>query len=193
MQISNNNNNKEFFRILKTKFGEDYFGPPQTGGQPFDDSFDNSTILDEKETKDVKRSFSFQKKQNHEPTNEVLSDVMSQIDNLWKGPGMSQRMKEIESLGKVCFSCGKEFKLFKSELLPHIAGHFFKYLTTDLEKYFTQDDQCFMCPAKLTKRKSKVIHLAVNHERVLPFIEEMLNVDEKAQIKRLNRPRNQQF
>ena len=69
--------------------------------------------------------------------------------------------------------CGKKFDLFRSMLLPHYCGHFYKEIAQGHEDYFT-DTNCKLCGATATKRKSRIIHLGVKHELVLPFINEVL-------------------
>jgi len=86
---------------------------------------------------------------------------------------MSDRMKEIQDLGNKCFVCDKKFDLFRSMLLPHYCGHFYKEIAQGHEDYFTLEN-CKLCGAKATKRKSRIIHLGVKHELVLPYIEEVL-------------------
>merc|ERR1719340_419409 len=86
---------------------------------------------------------------------------------------MSERMKEIQDLGNTCHVCGKQFDLFRSMLLPHYCGHFYKEIAQGHEDYFTMEN-CKLCGAKATKRKSRIIHLGVKHELVLPYIEEVL-------------------
>ena len=86
---------------------------------------------------------------------------------------MSERMKEIQDLGNTCYVCGKQFDLFRSMLLPHYCGHFYKEIAQGHEDYFTEVN-CKLCGATATKRKSRIIHLGVKHELVLPFINEVL-------------------
>jgi len=86
---------------------------------------------------------------------------------------MSDKMKEIQDLGNKCFVCDKKFDLFRSMLLPHYCGHFYKEIAQGHEDYFTLEN-CKLCGAKATKRKSRIIHLGVKHELVLPYIEEVL-------------------
>jgi len=86
---------------------------------------------------------------------------------------MSDRMREIQELGNKCFVCDKKFDLFRSMLLPHYCGHFYKEIAQGHEDYFTMEN-CKLCGAKATKRKSRIIHLGVKHELVLPYIEEVL-------------------
>jgi len=86
---------------------------------------------------------------------------------------MSDKMKEIQDLGNKCMVCDKKFDLFRSMLLPHYCGHFYKEIAQGHEDYFTLEN-CKLCGAKATKRKSRIIHLGVKHELVLPYIEEVL-------------------
>ena len=86
---------------------------------------------------------------------------------------MSERMKEIQDLGNTCHVCGKQFDLFRSMLLPHYCGHFYKEIAQGHEDYFTEVN-CKLCGATATKRKSRIIHLGVKHELVLPYIEDVL-------------------
>ena len=86
---------------------------------------------------------------------------------------MSERMKEIQDLGNTCYVCGKEFDLFRSMLLPHYCGHFYKEIAQGHEDFFTEVN-CKLCGATATKRKSRIIHLGVKHELVLPYIEDVL-------------------
>ena len=86
---------------------------------------------------------------------------------------MSERMKEIQDLGNTCHVCGKQFDLFRSMLLPHYCGHFYKEIAQGHEDYFTEVN-CKLCGATATKRKSRIIHLGVKHELVLPFINDVL-------------------
>ena len=86
---------------------------------------------------------------------------------------MSERMKEVQELGNRCFVCNKQFDLFRSMLLPHYCGHFYKEIAQGHEDYFTLEN-CKLCGAKATKRKSRIIHLGVKHELVLPYIEDVL-------------------
>ena len=86
---------------------------------------------------------------------------------------MSERMKEIQDLGNTCHVCGKQFDLFRSMLLPHYCGHFYKEIAQGHEEYFTEVN-CKLCGATATKRKSRIIHLGVKHELVLPYIEDVL-------------------
>ena len=69
--------------------------------------------------------------------------------------------------------CGKKFDLFRSMLLPHYCGHFYKEIVQGYENYLT-DNNCKLCGATATKRKSRIIHLGVKHELVLPFISKVL-------------------
>ena len=93
---------------------------------------------------------------------------------------MSERMKEIQDLGNTCYVCGKKFDLFRSMLLPHYCGHFYKEIAQGHEDYFT-DTNCKLCGATATKRKSRIIHLGVKHELVLPFINEVLKSRNQAE------------
>ena len=95
---------------------------------------------------------------------------------------MSERMKEIQDLGNTCYVCGKTFDLFRSMLLPHYCGHFYKEIAQGHEDYFT-DTNCKLCGATATKRKSRIIHLGVKHELVLPFINEVLKSRDQMEIK----------
>ena len=108
------------------------------------------------------------------PKKKKKADDTSDNSFLKQSPArLSDRMQEIENLGNVCYVCGKEFKLFRSALLPHYAGHYYKLLSQDHEDYF-QDNYCKLCKKLTTKTRSKIIHLAVQHERVLPFIEDVI-------------------
>ena len=50
-----------------------------------------------------------------------VTNIMPRIE-----ASMSERMKEIQDLGNTCHVCGKQFDLFRSMLLPHYCGHFYK-------------------------------------------------------------------
>merc|ERR1712226_607526 len=86
---------------------------------------------------------------------------------------MSNAMMEIQARGNECLVCGKRFDLFRSMLLPHYCGHFYKEIAQGHEEYFTAEN-CKLCGARATKRKSRIIHLGVKHELVLPYIQEIL-------------------
>ena len=58
-------------------------------------------------------------------------------------------------------------------LLPHYCGHFYKEIVQGNENYLT-DNNCKLCGATATKRKSRIIHLGVKLELVLPFISKVL-------------------
>ena len=98
----------------------------------------------------------------------------------------SEGMKKIQSLGNSCLKCGKEFKLFRSSLLPHYTGHFYSEIARHIEPFFT-DDKCNLCGSldsqtkslSYTQRKSKVIHLGTAHELVLKYIEK-LKIDQES-------------
>ena len=90
----------------------------------------------------------------------------------------SEGMKRIQSLGNSCLQCGKEFKLFRSSLLPHYCGHFFSQIAKHIEPFFT-DDKCNLCGSFASQRKSKVIHLGTTHELVLKFIENITTKTEQ--------------
>ena len=84
----------------------------------------------------------------------------------------SEGMRKIQSLGNSCLKCGKEFKLFRSSLLPHYCGHFYSEIANQIEPFFT-DEKCNLCGSYASQRKSKVIHLGTTHELVLKFIEKL--------------------
>ena len=84
----------------------------------------------------------------------------------------SERIKEILNLGNTCHACGKQFH-FHSMMLPHYCGHFYKEIAQGHEDYFTEGN-CKLCGAMATTRKSRIIHLGVKHELVLPYIEDVL-------------------
>jgi len=88
---------------------------------------------------------------------------------------MSRAMMAIQARGNHCMVCGKTFDLFRSMLLPHYCGHFYKEIAQGHEEYFTQEN-CKLCGARATKRKSRIIHLGVKHELVLPYIQEILRM-----------------
>ena len=88
-------------------------------------------------------------------------------------PDAENRLQKIAKWGNECLICKKEYQPFRSTLLPHYAGHFYKKIADGHENYF-RDSECLSCPAKLTQRKSKIIHLAVSHNHVLPYIENLM-------------------
>ena len=88
---------------------------------------------------------------------------------------MSNAMMEIQARGNECLVCGKRFDLFRSMLLPHYCGHFYKEIAQGHEEYFTEEN-CKLCGATATKRKSRIIHLGVKHELVLPYIQEVIKM-----------------
>ena len=73
---------------------------------------------------------------------------------------MSNAMMAIQARGNECLVCGKSFDLFRSMLLPHYCGHFYKEIAQGHEEYFTEEN-CKLCGATATKRKSRIIHLGV--------------------------------
>ena len=91
----------------------------------------------------------------------------------------SDEMLELKSLGNTCLVCQKTYTSFRSELLPHYCGHFYRSIGKGHEQYFT-DEKCILCGVKLSKRKSRIIHLGVKHEAVLPFI---LSEENRAEIR----------
>ena len=88
---------------------------------------------------------------------------------------MSNAMMAIQARGNECLVCGKSFDLFRSMLLPHYCGHFYKEIAQGHEEYFTEEN-CKLCGATATKRKSRIIHLGVKHELVLPYIQEVIKM-----------------
>ena len=88
---------------------------------------------------------------------------------------MSNAMMAIQARGNECLVCGKRFDLFRSMLLPHYCGHFYKEIAQGHEEYFTEEN-CKLCGATATKRKSRIIHLGVKHELVLPYIQEVIKM-----------------
>ena len=88
---------------------------------------------------------------------------------------INERFKEIENLGPQCQVCGKEYTLFRSTLLPHYAGHFYTDIAQGIETFFPDDDTCKHCDMVIGSRKSKVIHIAVKHGQVIPYIENITN------------------
>ena len=88
---------------------------------------------------------------------------------------MSNAMMAIQARGNECLVCGKRFDLFRSMLLPHYCGHFYKEIAQGHKEYFTEEN-CKLCGATATKRKSRIIHLGVKHELVLPYIQEVIKM-----------------
>merc|ERR1719266_3268025 len=88
---------------------------------------------------------------------------------------ISNAMMAIQARGNECLVCGKRFDLFRSMLLPHYCGHFYKEIAQGHEEYFTEEN-CKLCGATATKRKSRIIHLGVKHELVLPYIQEVIKM-----------------
>ena len=117
------------------------------------------------------------------------ADIPSEVAPLvpWRDKNSSSEgMKKIQKLGNSCLKCGKEFKFFRSSLLPHYCGHFYSEIAKHIEPFFT-DDKCNLCgshasqrkSSSYTQRKSKVIHLGTAHELVLKFIEK-LKIDQES-------------
>ena len=81
---------------------------------------------------------------------------------------MSQDILNKISLGNKCRICEKDFDKF-TLLLPHYCRHFSKSLSRLQRKYFT-DNKCNFCSKVVKSRKSRVIHIGLQHEAVLPFL-----------------------
>ena len=125
-----------------------------------------------------------------------IAEIVSEVGPLvpWRDKKTSSEgMKKIQSLGNSCLKCGKEFKFFRSSLLPHYTGHFYSEIARHIKPFFT-DDKCILCGSldsqtkslSYTQRKSKVIHLGTAHELVLKFIEKLKESGE-AQQKDINK------
>ena len=99
----------------------------------------------------------------------ILSETMIQ-GNITM---MEEKLLKIQNLGNKCLVCGKEYKLFRSQLLPHYVGHFYSKISKGHEPYFTKYE-CCTCKAVVTTRKSRIIHLGVKHYLVLPYIEKLM-------------------
>lgn len=161
---------KKIFEILEQEFGKD-------GYLKHDSSTPSMPPLKKIRTDDMMIQPKIPKidySNPHTPTKvEYVNPILSFHNTPRTELSMSNKMKEIQDLGNRCLVCDKTFDLFRSMLLPHYCGHFYKEIAQGHEDYFTLEN-CKLCGAKATKRKSRIIHLGVKHELVLPYIEDVL-------------------
>jgi len=161
---------KKIFEILEEEFGKDGYlkHDSMTPAMPPLKKIKTSDIIIQPQTPKIDFS------NPHTPSKvEYVTPILSFHNTPRTELSMSDKMKEIQELGNKCFVCDKKFDLFRSMLLPHYCGHFYKEIAQGHEDYFTMEN-CKLCGAKATKRKSRIIHLGVKHELVLPYIEEVL-------------------
>lgn len=125
------------------------------------------------------------------PSENLEKDFSSEFGPLvpWHDKNSSSEgMKRIQRLGNSCLKCGKEFKFFRSSLLPHYCGHFYSDIAKHIEPFFT-DDKCNLCGSHSSQRKSQVIHLGTAHELVLKFIEKLKSDQENGEAQQtINMP-----
>jgi len=160
---------KKIFEILEEDFGKDGYlkHDSLTPAMPPLKKIKNEMVI---QPKPPQIDFS----NPHTPSKvEYVTPILSFHNTPRTELSMSDKMKDIQELGNKCFVCDKKFDLFRSMLLPHYCGHFYKEIAQGHEDYFTMEN-CKLCGAKATKRKSRIIHLGVKHELVLPYIEEVL-------------------